>query len=84
MELRNGYKVIYEKAKKDKEKYRSVLKTVLELIYPDTTAENSSSMDSANGNEAQKSRTSHQAINVTQNTFTFAPSQELPEEKEPA
>ena len=73
---------IYEKAKKDKEKYRSVLKTVLELIYPDTTAENSSSMDSANGNEAQKSRTSHQAINVTQNTFTFAPSQELPEEKE--
>ena len=76
---------IYEKAEKDKEKYRSALKKVLKLIYPDNATENlqeTSDLNSANSNEAQESKASHQAINVTQNTFTFTPSQELPKEKE--
>ena len=76
---------IYEKSEKDKEKYRAALQSVLTLIYPDTAMENpqeASVSDLEISTEAQQIRTNHQAINVTQNTFTFTPSQELPEEKE--
>ena len=76
-------KEIYEKAEKEKRKYRAALQAVLPLIYPgqaDDTPPDSTAQ--AAENQAQQSISSHQSGNVLQNSFTFTPSQELPEQKE--
>ena len=76
-------KEIYEKAEKEKRKYRAALQAVLPLIYPgqaDDTPPDSTAQTAEN--QAQQSISSHQSGNVLQNSFTFTPSQELPEQKE--
>lgn len=76
-------KEIYEKAEKEKRKYRAALQAVLPLIYPgqaDDTPSDSTAQTTEN--QAQQSISSHQSGNVLQNSFTFTPSQELPEQKE--
>lgn len=76
-------KEIYEKTEKEKRKYRAALQAVLPLIYPgqaDDTPPDSTAQTAEN--QAQQSISSHQSGNVLQNSFTFTPSQELPEQKE--
>ena len=76
-------KEIYEKAEKEKRKYRAALQAVLPLIYPGQADDTpSDSTAQAAENQAQQSISSHQSGNVLQNSFTFTPSQELPEQKE--